>query len=269
METRGVRVASRVDGVSGVILDGGEKEPSVSVAEEVATAIARRERSDKGTHQLTSRDVAVLSWIGEQYAARFDTLQKLLGRLAGAGGYAQAEAGKIAERNVRRIISRWREMGLVKHKKYLYSEPAWVWLTHKGLREVGLAYRLYTPSAATLTHLHLVNELRLRLENRYGERMGWKSERRLRLEFEQLSEEERTRRHLSDADVTLDGTLIGIEVELTQKSAPRVEAIIRRLAIQYPAVWYFVNEATEPVIKRAIGTHEKKIRVYNLSEVLP
>lgn len=188
--------------------------------------------------------------------------------MPGKGGLEPSEDGMLHIRNVQRIIKRWETLGYVKHRKFLAREPGWVWLTQKGLRDMDLEYRLYTPSPATLRHLHLINELRIRLENRYGEQMSWVGERDLRLEFEQLSERERKQRHMVDAELTLDGELIGIEVELTQKSNRRVEAIIRRLAIQYPAIWYFVNDQTEPVIKRAITQHEKQIRVYNLNQVL-
>lgn len=236
--------------------------------ESIEKADARQRRADKGTPRLTNRDLVTLTWIGEQYTVRFDTIQKLLGRLAGEGTYEVHEEGKIAERNVRRVIHRWEILGLAKTQKILFDEPSWVWLTSKGLRDMGFSYRLYTPSPVSLNHFHLINELRFRLEDRYGERITWKSERALRAELEDFSAEERKRHHLTDADVTLDGTHIAIEVELTQKSSRRVEGIIRQLAHEYPAIWYFVNNTTESVVKRSMGQYEKKIRVYNLKDVL-
>ena len=40
----------------------------------------RKIRSDKGSHHIIKRDRWVLRWIGEQYVARFDHLQVLLGQ---------------------------------------------------------------------------------------------------------------------------------------------------------------------------------------------
>lgn len=229
---------------------------------------ARKTRADKGLVRITERDIAVLTWIGEQYAVRFDTLQKLLGRRAGESSNGVAEEGKIAVRNVRRILKRWQDMKLVQYRKFLHNEPGWVWLTGKGLREIGFAYRVYTPSAVSLRHFHHVNEVRLRLEKSYEDRLTWKCERALREEYEQLSDAEQRHHHVTDADITVDGKLIGIEVELTQKSSKRLVEIISKLTKQYPAVWYFVNDATQPVIEKIIEGKTKKIRIYHLSEVI-
>ena len=40
----------------------------------------RKTRSDKGNFQLKSRDVQVLTWVGQMYAVRLDILRRLLSR---------------------------------------------------------------------------------------------------------------------------------------------------------------------------------------------
>lgn len=241
---------------------------SVIVYEHSRPVAPHKPRADRGSPRLTARDLAVLTWIGQQYAVRIDTLRKLLGRQAGTGGRPVAEAGRIAPRNVRRVLARWQALQLVVYRKLLHHEPGWVWLRHKGLREMGLPYRLYTPAAASLRHMHVVNELRVQLEARYGPRLAWKSERQLRREVEQLPEGERQHIHVTDAEITVDGVGIGVEVELTQKSAKRLARILARLRNQYAAVWYFVTDATAPAVQRARAGNTQVFKVYNLKEVL-
>jgi hypothetical protein len=256
------RVESAAGGGRGLRADGGGAGRSVTVYERRRAKPSRPPRADKGVLRLTERDLAVLTWIGEQYAVRFDTLRQLLDRRP-AG-----EGGRIAPRNARRVLARWQALQLVVYRKLLYHEPGWVWLSYRGLREMGLPYRIYTPAAVHLRHFHVVNELRLKLEARYGSRLAWKSERRLRQEAERRPEGERRRVHVTDGELALDGAAIGVEVELTQKAAGRLAEILGRLRGQYAGVWYFVNDATEAPARRAVGEDGGPFKVYNLKEVL-
>src|SRR4051812_37713351 len=97
-------------------------------------------RRDKGIPQLTERDRYVLSWIGDQYGVRLDTLQKLLGRSPGGSQHAPKVSGMIAQSNVYRIIRRWETLGLVEYQKFWDDTPGWVWLTATGLRGRGMNY---------------------------------------------------------------------------------------------------------------------------------
>jgi hypothetical protein len=49
---------------------------------------------------------------------------------------------------------------------------------------------------------------------------------------------------MPDAEVGLEGTLVAVEVELTQKQQVRTEAIARELCGRYAAVWYFCTRST-------------------------
>jgi hypothetical protein len=77
--------------------------------------------------------------------------------------------------------------------------------------------------------------------------------------------------HLADAELRSEDAVVGIEVELTPKSAPRRESIMRLLAEQYATVWYFAPPNVFPTLERTAGQLEKRaqerIRVYPLERV--
>lgn len=225
------------------------------------------ERRDKGLPQLTARDRYILTWIGEQYAVRFDTLEKLLGRMPGKSHNQPKELGKLNRKTVYRLISRLEQLGLLEYQKFWDDTPGWVWLTSTGLRAQALAYAPWSPRQGTdFQHLHITNEVRFRLEtSKQGDQLAWESERALRKEAGEGAEADK--KHLPDAAVTVDGSLIAIQVELTPKSGKRTQAIIANLLSRYAGIWYFVNEVTDPVIRKSIGT-SKKVNLYQLGEIL-
>jgi hypothetical protein len=218
----------------------------------------RKTRSDKGLIRLTDRDLRILTWIGEQYAVRLDTLQELLGRETRQPTKAD---GCVSASTARRVVARWKQEGLADARKYFYRQPEWVWLTRKGLMQMNLEYSNWSPSVGILKHLHDLNSVRIRIENQFPE-CRWRSERDLRREHRNDS-----RFHVADGEVHLNGQVIAVEVELTQKSMPRVTEIVRQLSRQYDRIWYFVNGQTHPVIERAIGDRAEKFRLYEIDRV--
>lgn len=223
----------------------------------------RKVRKDKGIPQLSERDRYLLSWVGEQYAVRADTLQKLLGRMPGKSQNIPVEEGKISIRNVRRVINRWETIGVACYQKFYHSQPGWVWLSTAGLRTQGLPYAPFSPRQGTdLTHLYYLNEVRLNLEEKYTVRLLWESERGLK---KQAGEEKNP--HVPDGVVTIDGNRVAVEVELTPKSDKRTKEAIQELLKHYPGVWYFVTDVTAPVIERAAG-HSERVRLYPLKAVV-
>src|SRR3712207_3703396 len=93
-------------------------------------APTRIQRSDKGRITLTSRDLSVLPWIGEQYSARLDQVAWLLGREAQR---ATQQPGLVGTTTAQRVVRRWQAAGVVKSKYLIAREPPWVYLTRKGL----------------------------------------------------------------------------------------------------------------------------------------
>jgi hypothetical protein len=214
----------------------------------------RAPRSDKGIVELTARDLRALRWVGQQYAVRFDTLQKLLGREPKNLNDLAPKDGVLSERNTRKTLRRWTDEGLVEYRKILFAEPGYLWLTHKGMRTADLHYKMYIPTVGSLLHFHYLNELRISLELRYQERIRWTCERELRREHELLSKDKRKGWHLPDAVITLDGREIAIESEVTRKSDTRLAQTIERLSQQYKGVWYFVTDETKAAVVKAIDS---------------
>jgi len=249
-------------------MQASSPEPTVSEPIEHTHHPTRAPRIDKGSIELTDRDLRCVRWIGEQYTVRFDTLQKLLGREPKhTNGHAPID-GILSERNTRKAIRRWVDAGLVVYKKILFAERGYVWLTSLGLKTASLNYKPHTPAVASLPHLHVLNELRLKLEGRYQGRLSWMAERELRRIHERLDKAKRRGWHLPDAVITLDQKVVAIEVELTQKTDQRLTETVERLTQQYQGVWYFVADDVHDAVVQAIGNRSQSFRVYRLAEVL-
>jgi hypothetical protein len=202
----------------------------------------RKTRCDKGQIQLTDRDLWVLHWIAEQYAARLDQVQNLLGQEAGRGA---KEEGAISESAARLVVDRWKRARLADARKMTVEDPAWIWLTAHGLHEFDLSYKLYEPSLAKLEHLFAVNEVRLAVENQRHD-AGWRSERALRAGLAYTSGQALP--HIPDAELLTEEGATAIEVELTPKKPRDLQLILQELAENYHQVWYFVaDEASHAV----------------------
>jgi hypothetical protein len=165
---------------------------------------------------LRRRDLDALGWLGEQYGARADQLEALLG---------------CGERTVQRVLARLREADLISTRRLIVGEPAWVIPTSAGLRVGGQGFALWRPRLALLAHVAAVNHVRLHVESR-SPASEWVPER-------VLVRERGPGEHLPDAVVVTDGQRIAIEVELTVKSRSRVTAIVDELVDRSDAVVYF------------------------------
>lgn len=71
--------------------------------------------------------------------------------------------------NTRKALRRWFDEGLVDYRKFLFAERGYVWLTHKGMQAAQLSYKPYLPAEGSLTHLHALNQLHLKLEEHLEE----------------------------------------------------------------------------------------------------
>jgi len=88
----------------------------------------------------------------------------------------------------------------------------------------------------------------LYVEQKKGIQAIWRSERTLRREEKR---DENT--HFADAEIRIDGIVVGVEVELTPKEYLRITAILPKLAEKYHLVWYFTNKFTYPVVTTALS----------------
>lgn len=195
---------------------------------------------------LGPRDVEVLCWLAEQYAARVDQLQVLLG---------------CRERQAQRVVARLRAHGLVWSKRLTGHEPPWVTPTALGLQLTHTGFRLWAPGLTLLAHTAAVNDVRLHIQSRSPSSV-WTSER-------QLAREKGTRGHLPDAVVLTDGQRVAIEVELTPKSKRRTIAIINGLCASYDTVLYFVSpQVRANLTKLTAGGRWPKLGIRELPTIV-
>lgn len=188
---------------------------SVPGARGVTSGYARTER--RAQHEvLRRRDLEVLGWLAEQYAARADQLEALL------------DSGP---RTVQRMLARLRSAGLVETRRLLVGEPAWVIPTSVGLRSVNQGFGVWRPRLGLLAHVAAVNDVRLHVQGRAPE-SEWVPER-------VLAREREPQEHLPDGVVISEGQRVAIEVELTVKSQRRVRPILDELSSRHDTVLYF------------------------------
>jgi hypothetical protein len=170
--------------------------------------------------QLRASDVQLLAWLSEQYAARADQLELLLGR---------------DPRTVQRTLARLGQARLVQTTRMLLGEPSWVIPTTAGIRLGGYGFQAWRPRIGLLAHVAAVNDVRLHVQSR-APTSEWVCERLLALERNGAE-------HLPDGVALIDGRRVAIEVELTVKSARRTRAILDELAQRFDAVAYFCAPA--------------------------
>ena len=225
----------------------------------------RKRRSDYGSVILTQRDLAILKWIGEQYAIRFDHLQVLAPRYS--EGLSKDALGYHA---IYGLSSRWVKLGLAERKKIFVGHPMWFWLTKKGIEAVGLDAPYKVPAISRFAHVHAVNSVRLYVEDRVGDSARWTCEREAN-----ALRKETGQKHLVDGLVEYpdENELVAIEVELTQKRQRRLNSILKELRANYKSVWYFASDesynAVESAIKRLPDHDEEETFIlYRLSTIM-
>ncbi len=241
----------------------------------------RKERRDKGTKLIKPRDLVVLLWLAQQYAARLDHVQVLLSRMPGRGGKQVSPSG-LTLSAVLQIIDRWVTLGLVEYRRIYDGEPGWVWVTPSCLKLLHLPFARHTPAESTLLHLHHINRVRLELERRHPG-YQWVSERMLRA-TQPRREEGSLVPHLPDAQVHAPKA-IALEVERSPKSPTELDDILTELLVTgtptgdaehpltYTTVWYFVTDHTRRSVEEARdglpAELQARVKVYSLETLAP
>lgn len=169
---------------------------------------------------MHARDLELLRWLCEQYGARVDQLQVLLG---------------CHPRTVQRALARLRTAGLIELRRVLVGEAAWAIPTSRGLRACGQGFGLWRLRLGLLAHVATVNDVRLHIARR-SPQSEWVCERI-------LARDREPGEHLPDAVAITEGRIVAIEIELTVKSHRRVHAILDELSRRYEAVLYFCAPA--------------------------
>jgi hypothetical protein len=183
-----------------------------------ARGVARTSRTaGRAEHELLRRrDLEVLGWLAEQYGARADQLEVLMG---------------AGPRTVQRTVARLRAAGLVRTQRVLVDEAAWVLPTSAGMAACGSGFGVWRPRIGSLAHVAAVTDVRLHIQGR-APSTEWVPER-------VLARDRLAGEHLPDGVAITEGRRVAIEVELTVKSRRRVTAILDELTARFDAVLYF------------------------------
>jgi hypothetical protein len=189
----------------------------------------------------TQRDLAVLRWVGEQYAVPMRVLACLpVVRGKGTDGSAEVLA--------RRTAARLERLGYADRRPLLGQR--WLIPSARGLRFAGLAYDRWEPSGWVLGHVEAVARVRLHLEAAYPG-AGWESERAIRRRWHGSG----ARVRIADGGLALpDGRVVGVEVELHVKRQDRYDAA---WADRDPAwrdgVWWFTPPAGVELLRARLA----------------
>ena len=225
----------------------------VVLVAEVLTPRGSRARPWHAGPAATSRDLAALRFVGEQYAARLDVLAVVLGRLS--PGELRA-AGRLGSRTVRQRVERWEAAGWAVRRRML--DHSWVLPTRAGLRLAGLELDPWTPALDRLAHHHAVTVVRLAREPVPGQG-AWVCEREL------WRRRGRASWHLADgalpAPVPAGWQQQGIseaweliEVELHQKARPRVVAALKTRPPHTARITYYVPAALHGALSAQLAS---------------
>jgi len=175
----------------------------------------KRRRSDTGRLRLGKRDLTGMLWVGDQGTMRIDQLAMLFGLLDER--FVSADAA-------RKTVARWVDHGWANSQIILQSNPAFVWLTPAGMRNVGLEFPGAEPALGTIQHTADVAGIRLGIFKEVPF-ASWRSERAIRAVLPRRAQGQVVP-HIPDAEVRLpDGRLIAIERERTAKTIERTKRI--------------------------------------------
>jgi hypothetical protein len=255
------------------------------------TTTGTRRKNDDDTN-VTDRDVAALTWLGEQYGARADVLRVLLARLGVQG------EGQLGERTLRQITERWAEVGLATRHRLLGHQ--WIVPTGKALHLVGLGFKPWSPVVTQLNHIHAVAIVRLALELGTDANLAipeggrWVSERQLRRDRTVTAsvagsvkdrpvrtkdydgavelpeaEEQPTRTGLYGEEVEQLTRRIAVEVELSRKSGLRIRELVRTPRnSRYLRTVYFAPPDVGAFVRRHIDRGQERQRPEQRHEYL-
>jgi hypothetical protein len=203
----------------------------------------------------TQRDLAVLTFAGEQHGVPMTVAAELLSRHAAAARPLGASAAATV---ARRTAARLEAGGYA--ERLTVAGDVWLVPTGRGLALVRdddeqRAYELWRPAAWKLDHVAAVGRLRLALADRYLQ-ARWESERAIRRRWARVHRAAGVDTHTRYADGGLhfrDGLAVGVECELHVKKPHKYEGIA---ADQDPAwtagVWWFTPAAQVELLRRRL-----------------
>jgi hypothetical protein len=217
-------------------------------------------RRDAGILQVTERDILVLTWIAEQFCISYDHVQRLLALLSPA---TTKHPDRVAPSTAQNAIERWLQLGYIDVPHKIIREHAtYIWLSRKGLKELGLPYGYYQPKPSSIRHLYAVNAIRLHLQ-RFQIAAEWRARRHIRLHTE--------RRPVPDAEILLDDCpIIALQVleqpRLTTMTLQDELTTMQALTRTYSRLWYFVHAQVREPLQKAVQASEDASDIPHLPE---
>ena len=226
----------------------------------------RKTRSDKGEVEATDRDLYCMEWIADQYAARFDQIQKLLSRVPDPKKPYQGEM--LAETTTKDLIDRWRRAGWIEYRRVLAADRGFAWVTRRGLQLVELdgLYTAKEPAAIRLNHIYAINQVRLWMD---GAGYQWTSEREYIASLKKKKKKDEKVGPIPDAVVFNEklGKKAALEIELTAKKPAtmflKVARLVREIQFDaevgnyapvFPLIWFYVpNEQIKKLVEGAVA----------------
>jgi hypothetical protein len=198
-------------------------------------------------YRVMQRDLRVMTWAGEQYAARLDHVQAVMG----------VHSWTI----VYNVTARLRKLGLVETRKVVVKQPTWVIPTAAGLKMCGLPYRVWRPALNILTHVGAVGDVRVHVEAR-SPGVQWIGERALLREYE-------GRAPIPDAVAIVGDRRAAIEVELSPKSDNRLRRVLDDLTKRYDGIVYYCAPITHRQLERLQQSEPRRWPTLAIRELPP
>ncbi len=217
-----------------------------------------RKRRDAGSLQITDRDIAVLSWIAQQYCMSYDQLHRLL---AHYGDSPRKDIEKVSYSATLNAVQRWLQLGLIDTpQKILRGHTTHVWLSRRGYHQLGLPYAYYVPKPSSIPHFYAVNAVRFNLQ-RFNLSALWEPERTLKLQSNRHPTPETAERQtLPDAELHVSKVpIIAVQVLEQQKldSIYKLQDAIHTLSVlsmSYTRLWCFVPYETITTIQQMVSS---------------
>lgn len=183
--------------------------------------------------RMTERDLAIVQWLSR---VRFATAEQV--------GRQFAMSERVAYRRLRAGVTE----ELVWHKRPLVGVPGVYGATNTGARVAKSALSGSRWDWRQHDHTLAVVDLMIALAQHYPE-ASVQTERELTAALYAQGLPRGERAHLPDGVLRMDDRVVALEVELTAKSATRLQAIFRQYARhrEYTEVWYY---AALPAFRR-------------------
>jgi hypothetical protein len=215
--------------------------------------MSERKRRDAGQLQLTERDLAVLTWIAQQYCISYDQLHRVL---ALYGDAPRKDVEKVSYSATINAVQRWLQLGLIDTPhKILRGYSTHVWLSRKGLHQLGLPYAYYVPKASSIPHIYACNAVRFNLQ-RFNLNATWQAERALKLQTRRAEGTEA--KNTPDAELHVQRVpIIAIQVLDPQSISTTYQAQeqvhhLHTLADRYGRLWCFLPDDKVTILQQTV-----------------